>query len=243
MNITNAFFKVSKDISSVVLQRSDADLGLFARTYISEANNNEKPQSLVEYLKRCDKVRVFKDKDHNWIAGYAINTNRPFRYLEDYDFYETIAILNHNNIESVLDLVEITSIWIKEDMRIVKLEDKQDPDERKDKLKKILASDKNFSNLFFAYSVYDAWQTNKKFVIGGSIEYGVWKRLKLVLKHQLYLGRVSHNKKENNNGYLGLVLFTKGRFYIIFSFFRAFFKQIIFKKFNKKTLLYPTFKY
>ncbi len=209
----------------------DAKLRAFAR-YSSKYSGN---RVTIDYLKQCKKVIGFtkdlKSGDNKYVAGYAINTKRPYRYLDMYNHDVITAILNQSGIKSELDICEITAIWHANDLY------------EKEKDIEFFELTEWEKTKFYFYSLRDAFFQWKLVVIGGSVVPSVWKRFKRVLNRPLYLGEIQlpEDKKDETGAIktrneLALVVFQWTAlipFYLIVAVIMEQIKPFMLKYFRK----------
>lgn len=122
----------------------------------------------IDYLKNSDAVIVFLDKCGKWQGGFVINSQIPLRYLAPFDAPTKQIILRSTQMKES-ELAEITCIWISTELT------------KQNKYARLLIYEKA---LEFAAS------SNKKYIIGGSVQYAVYKTFELILPHTLYFGYV-----------------------------------------------------
>lgn len=126
----------------------------------------------IQYLAQCEAVKVLTNVNGDWIAGYCVNAQSDFRYLNVLDDYSKKVVLRDKNIQEN-DLVEITCIWMN---------------------REVLKDDFTRLNVYFS-SLRDALSTNKVIIIGGSKIMSVWKNFEKPLPNELYFGYIPFTEK------------------------------------------------
>lgn len=126
----------------------------------------------VEYLARCATVKAFINENGDWVAGYCVNYQPNFRYLETFGDYLKKMILRDKDLKEG-DLVEIACIWMNREVL-------------KDEMKRL--------NVYFT-SLEDALSTEKGTIMGGSKIMSVWKNFEIPLPHEMYFGIVPFAEK------------------------------------------------
>lgn len=117
----------------------------------------------LEYLKRS-LVKIFYQPSGEWVGGYIVNTNSPYRYLQDIPQPTRDQRLAEANIKQN-EAAEITCIWI-DRKRIPYVA----------------------SAWIYWSSVNDAVKSGRKYVIGASVVNKVAKRHMMILPYLLYFG-------------------------------------------------------
>lgn len=140
----------------------------FSRKYISK--NGVSVDFL--YLITSTKVVVFVDEYNEWQGGFVINAETSMRYLTPFEERFKRIILRDAQLKEE-DLVEITCIWINSAL--------------------------NKKNPYARLAIYEkainyAAETQKKYIIGGSVIFSVWKTFEIILPHTLYFGFVPFDK-------------------------------------------------
>lgn len=107
-----------------------------------------------------------------WIAGYCINQEANFRYLEFLNDYSKKVMLRDKGLVED-ELVEITCIWMN---------------------REVLKNEQVRLMVYFT-SLEDALETNQPVIIGGSKIMAVWKNFEIPLPYELYFGLVPFSEK------------------------------------------------
>ena len=123
----------------------------------------------LDYLRQA-KVRVFFHPNNPdvCLAGYAINTRPPFRYLSVVDAETRQTLMNEHHWKDT-DLAEITLIVKKRHFKWTKAE----------------------RFIYYAHSIYDAFVTGREVILGGSKNAVLAGTMMQVLSKKLYMGSVN----------------------------------------------------
>ena len=123
----------------------------------------------MDYLRKA-RIRVFfqAGQPNVCVAGYAVNTAPPFRYLSvmDEELRENLMKKHQWNEK---DLVEITLIVKNKQIKWTKAE----------------------RFIYYAHSIYDAFLTGRSIVLGGSKNNSLAATMMTVLSKLLYKGSVN----------------------------------------------------
>jgi hypothetical protein len=223
-------------MKSNVITKQEHKLNIFKAKYESISGRNGESGTNVEigYLKGCETVRVFIDQNAGpqkdpWVAGYAVNTKKPFRYLSVYDSTTISHILTNSNVPTQDDICELTVIWY------------GNPNNDK-----YVLSERNKSWIYI-WSLWDAFRTNRYIVIGGSVEPKIWHRFKRVLTNILFLGPVTLKKAdEKSHEKLALVVWQYNDTRILIHLCKALLEMVLLSIpfFTKKDSLsrFPSFR-
>lgn len=126
----------------------------------------------LDYLVNCDLVRIFFYDEHEWLAGYAINSSERIRYFDIFSIYEKGLILRDKGLREI-DMVEISTIWISVSLN---------------------RFDKNARIEIYLKSIKDAYETNKPIIVGGSKKMTVWQNFEKILTREMYFGKIIFEK-------------------------------------------------
>ncbi len=145
--------------------KTPEELEQFNKFYTSKNDTVPIP---FQYLYLADKVKVFIDEEGTWVAGYVINSTNNLRYLDPFDNLVRNTIYRDKNIKEG-ESSEITCIKIEQSLT------------KKDKMARLR---------IYAEAVNDAHETKKKYILGGSKIFMVWKVFEQILPNTLYFGLV-----------------------------------------------------
>ena len=130
-------------------------------------NKQNSGASVTEHYIKQAVIRIFvrpNDPDR-WVASYAINSNRDFRYLSVLLHEKVADLLRQHNINQG-DLVEITLLC-------------------RDRHSSWTPAEREY---YYRMSILDALRTGKRIILGGTIEKKLLGVQMEVLNHPLYAG-------------------------------------------------------
>lgn len=149
---------------STKIIKTAQEIDQFSSLYFKESRGHKPVDST--YLRQCHLVRVFyrADTPNEWLGGYVINTNAPYRYFVvlDEDLKNKL-LLEHGITED--DISEVTCICIKS-RQMSQIERMQ---------------------IYFT-SMVDAFAAGKSYIFGGSTEPKIVALQQQIMPHDFHSG-------------------------------------------------------
>lgn len=174
---------------------SGSDLGRFIE--FNQRNNGATVS--VEYLETA-RVRIFYDPsdEEHWLAGYAVNTVAPFRYLTVLSDDQRVTLLSEHDIREE-NMVEITMIVRDKSYRW-----------------------NNFQRfMYFSRSIIDALATGRGVIFGGTVNPRLRDFMMSVLGKMFFVGSANFFGKQRH-----MWLFYDKKFNVIANLFLINIKQV-----------------
>ncbi|WP_425290873.1 hypothetical protein [Spirosoma linguale] len=139
-------------------------------------------------------MRVFIEdqRPDEWVAGYSINANAPYRYLSAHSEEQQKAMLEQAGIPAN-DIIEIGTIWMN-----------------------LAALGKKGRWQIYQVMMGDAYATNRSFILGGTVHRRIRDFQMQVVKNLLFDGDVLLGAKKQH-----VWLYYTHRDELWFDFFRA----------------------